>query len=613
MRLTSSSDTVTVKSARNVSGHTWLLVAILALAAGLRLWGLGHDLPFSYFGDELHLMKRAMALGSGDLNPHWFNKPGFLMYLLLGFYGLYFVVGFVFGRFESVDEFAAHFLTDHGPFLLIGRSVVFLAGLALVWLVYLIGKRGLGSPRAGLIGALVAAVLPSLVTASQTIKADAPCALLAAVSVYIFLKAKDQETLRGLAFSALAAGAAMGTKYCGIILLPAYLLWELTASMRGRRSWASTVKRSSVLVTIFIVGFFVTSPYNFLDPTWARSLWNRGQSALNTVEQTTAFDPDSKTIYETGTSSWPKATAHFLAEMRQPYLGGLVIQLAGFLGLIVGLRFRSTRDYSLLVLIVFSTFLSLAVVLFPFHVSARHLSILAPFFAPLVGLGVAGIVERIPIPLRAQGLLTLVLGVAICLPSLQLSMRHNRNVTRFDSRTLAHQWIVDNLSEARLLVEDEGPELNPSPPAVARMQADLSQLDPGPFTLPQRRRLELLSKYPPSDGLDIDRLGHPWWLAGEVSAEMLRKSPYHTRVGNPLVHRIPLTLDEYRAAGIDFVITNGKGQRLMQSRPGFSENFPSFARFYGELESSRLIQTFDPEQWNGKGPEVWIYDIRAAD
>src|SRR6185295_16229594 len=69
------------------------LAAVLLIAAALRLWGLFHDLPFSYFGDELHFMKRAAALGTGDLNPHWFHKPAFLMYILAGVDGLYYLAG----------------------------------------------------------------------------------------------------------------------------------------------------------------------------------------------------------------------------------------------------------------------------------------------------------------------------------------------------------------------------------------------------------------------------------------------------------------------------------------------------------------------------------------
>ena len=139
------------------------LITVLLLAAALRIWGLLHDLPFSYFGDELHFMRRSMAMGTGDLNPHWFHKPAFLMYVLAFFYGLYYGVGALLGRFDSTAEFGAHFLFEPEPFLLIGRLVVVAFGVATVYLVYRIGRKVYGTPWAGIAGALAAAVLAPMV------------------------------------------------------------------------------------------------------------------------------------------------------------------------------------------------------------------------------------------------------------------------------------------------------------------------------------------------------------------------------------------------------------------------------------------------------------------
>ena len=157
----------------------------------MRLWGLRHDLPFSYFGDELHFMRRPMAMGTGDLNPHWFHKPAFLMYVLAFFYGLYFAFGALFGRFESTAEFGAHFLFEPAPFLLIGRLVVTAFGVATVYLVYRIGRKVYGTPWAGIAGAAVAAVLAPMVYSAQTIKSDVPCGFLMTLSVYVYLGARE--------------------------------------------------------------------------------------------------------------------------------------------------------------------------------------------------------------------------------------------------------------------------------------------------------------------------------------------------------------------------------------------------------------------------------------
>jgi hypothetical protein len=129
------------------------LLLVLSIALGLRLWGVMHDLPFSYFGDELHFMKRSMAMGTGDLNPHWFHKPALLMYVLAGCYGTYFALGWVLGWFQSTAHFGAYFLANMGPFLLIGRLVVLACGVAIVLAVYQIAIKVYNSRASALAAA----------------------------------------------------------------------------------------------------------------------------------------------------------------------------------------------------------------------------------------------------------------------------------------------------------------------------------------------------------------------------------------------------------------------------------------------------------------------------
>ena len=167
------------------------LSLVLLVAAALRLWAVRHDLPFSYFGDELHFMRRAMAVGTGDLNPHWFHKPAFLMYLLAFCYGLYFLFGRIAGAFHSTAEFGAHFLFNPTSFLVIGRLLVAACGVATVYVVYRIGRKVFANPWAGIAGATVAAVLAPMVNSSRTIKSDVPCGLLMALSVWAFLGTRE--------------------------------------------------------------------------------------------------------------------------------------------------------------------------------------------------------------------------------------------------------------------------------------------------------------------------------------------------------------------------------------------------------------------------------------
>ena len=174
------------------------LAAILLLALGLRLWGVFHDLPFSYFGDELHFMKRSAALGTGDLNPHWFHKPAFLMYVLAFADGLYYLFGRLTGAYGSTSELAARLLVEPGPFLLLGRLVVMASGVATVAAVYLVARRVFASAAAAAAGGLVAAVLAPMVASSVVIKSDMTCGLLVALSVLAYASGWGRDDLRPL-------------------------------------------------------------------------------------------------------------------------------------------------------------------------------------------------------------------------------------------------------------------------------------------------------------------------------------------------------------------------------------------------------------------------------
>ena len=172
-----------------------LLLIIFVFAAGIRLIGIFHDLPFSFFGDELHLIKRAMAIGSGDLNPHWFHKPAFLMYMLTFCYGVLFVIGWLFGQFSSTYEFGAYFLQDQGIFLLIGRQVIAAFGVATVYVVYKTTKHIFDSFLASLLSTGTAAVLAPMVLGSIVVKADVPAGFFVLLSVYFLCLLKRPEIL----------------------------------------------------------------------------------------------------------------------------------------------------------------------------------------------------------------------------------------------------------------------------------------------------------------------------------------------------------------------------------------------------------------------------------
>jgi 4-amino-4-deoxy-L-arabinose transferase-like glycosyltransferase len=588
------------------------LAAVLFLAAVLRLWALRHDLPFSYYGDELHFMRRAMAVGAGDLNPHWFHKPAFFMYVLAFCYGLYFLAGRLVGWFGSTAEFGARFLFAPAPFLVIGRLAVAACGVATVYVVYRIGRKVFASPWAGIAGAAMAAVLTPMVSSSRTIKGDTPCGLLMALSVLAFLETRESPRPRPLVLASLLAGAAMGTHYYGIVLVPAYLVLEALRGLSGI-PWRAVAARCALVVLLFGLGFFATSPFNFLDPAWGRETWGhvaRTFGLSHGKEPAQHYDPDSARQFTPGAETSRGAAVAFLKLLASPEALGIAFLILAALGLAATFARRETRWYGLLVLIPSLFFFLAAVTVAAYHAQPRHLNALYPLLATLAWPGALAVARLFRASEARAQAVALLLVAAACAPTLVQTIERNLRIDRLDSRLVAYRWIQSNLPrDSRLLVDDYGPPLNENPRAADRLADRLRRLPLGPFTHNQGLRIDLLRRYPPRDGVDMDALGHQWWLPAEKSDEALRGDPADLDMGNPLVSRVPRPLDGYRREGVRYVITNSLARNQYFTASGRGDRFPSFARFYRELDRTERLRTFDPAAWKGKGPIVWIYDL----
>lgn len=131
---------------------------------------------------------------------------------------LYYVLAWLWSQTFGLGEFGI-------------RSLSALAGTALVPVTYMIARR-LGSPRAGLVAALLVAVNPLLVWYSQEARTYALLALLSALSFWTFLRALDQPDRRRLAAWTLASAAALLSHYFAGFLVAAEALWLVLGTRR---------------------------------------------------------------------------------------------------------------------------------------------------------------------------------------------------------------------------------------------------------------------------------------------------------------------------------------------------------------------------------------------
>ena len=605
-----------LEQASNRRKDIWAAVAVIGVASLMRVWGLFHDLPFSFYGDELHFIKRSMALGSGDLNPHWFHKPALMMYVLAFLYGLYYLLGTLFGRFESVEAFGAHFLHDPHDFILIGRGLVAVCGIATAYLAYRMARKIYRSRRSGIAAGMVASVTLPMVFSSQQVKADVPSGFLIILALYVYLKAYETGRKRPLVIAALLSGVAMGTKYYGVILLPVFAVGELLRRLKKDVAWNEVLTRGAAILVLFVVGFFVVSPYNFLDPTWSQSLTGRIEKVSGATGEK-GYDPDYRVEYEPGPGAIFGATGHLIGRIFSKHTLGLALGAAIVLGAIASLRREHFRVPTGLVIATILSFVLASVTLSPYHANARHLNAVLPVACVMVWPGVLWVVRLCRVSVAWRGRAAVGLLLLVVAQTTIMAIDHNLDITRLDSRVAAYRWALEDLPrDGGVLLDDYGPTLQPNEAAVERLQQRIVDLGLGEdaFSRFHKIRLDLLTKHPAPDGFEITQLGHPWWLKMEATNEELRGKFKHLDMGSPLVDRLPQTLAEYWKAGLRYVVTNGeaRGRYFPKDEPPRVKAYPTWVAFYRSLKDHELIKTFDPKDWGGKGPIIWVYRLTKA-
>ena len=180
------------------------LAGVLAVAFGLRVWGIKHGLPFVYNVDEgSNFVPTAVSYYFTDsYNPHYFINPPAFSYLLHVVLGTWFGGGWPFGADEEVGHALA---TDPTAVFVASRATSAVLGTAAVAFVYLTGKR-LYDRRVGLAGAAVMAVAFLPVFYSHLALNDVPALLPLAVSAY----GSAGVLTRGRTGDYLLAGAGLG-------------------------------------------------------------------------------------------------------------------------------------------------------------------------------------------------------------------------------------------------------------------------------------------------------------------------------------------------------------------------------------------------------------------
>lgn len=205
-------------------------MAILGLAALLRLVGIGYGLPLAVLNpDEASIVPRAWRMGQGHLDPGWYDYPSLLMGLL-----------------APVQAFAG------SPSYEAARLVAVLIGLGGVAATWWLGRRAYGT-GAAIVGAAAVAVATTHVAYSRVAVTDVLLTLV--LTCVLVLAVEGRIELAGL-----AVGLAASAKYPGALA-------AVPVVVAGWGRWRAVGKAAALAAA----GFILTSPFVLLH---ARAAWD---------------------------------------------------------------------------------------------------------------------------------------------------------------------------------------------------------------------------------------------------------------------------------------------------------------------------------------------------
>jgi hypothetical protein len=538
------------------------LAAVLLGALGLRLWGIGHGLPFSYnIDEEGHFVPVAIGFFGHGLNPRYFlNPPGYTELL-------YVVYAVWFGGREAV---AQAYVDDPSKVFLIARVTVALLGTVSVWLTCVLGAR-LFDRRVGLLAAALGAVAFLPVFYSHLALNDVPAmapATLALVCAALVLKGHGRGGgIWWLLLGGVAVGLAAGTKYtAGIVLLP--LLTAVALRTREERAGAAHLVAAAALACFATaVGFLIANPHALLSFSEFRAGVGRQRQLASGEELSKlGLTQDNGILYYLWTFTWG--------------LGWIpaLLALAGAVRLVVKERAIALTLLPAVVLYLLYMgtqeryFGRWALPLFPIAI------VLAAYAALWVAQEAGRRWPRAALPALA------VAAVALLAQSAVHAVHNDRVLSRPDTRGLAHDWMVDNVPAGSSVVLE--------PVVPARWTEDPNRADPA---TPAGKRWELWD----TSRADVDDFGRPLPNGG---TRFVKVDKYERTLR-------PALIDEYERQGYCWVVIGSHQRDRALVEP---DAVPQAIAYYDALaQRGREVARFSPYRDGATPPRFnfdWAFD-----
>jgi hypothetical protein len=545
--------------------HFWLLGLFVLIGGVLRVWGIGFGLPYIYHYDEHFYINTALKLGAGILNNPPFAPTG-LADILFGVYGGYFIVGKALGLFHSGQEFELAFRTDPTIFYLLGRLTSALLGAATILGLYLLGKSA-RKPTIGLIAAGLLSISFLHVRDSHYAVPDVAMTFFVVCAVGLAALAMRTNQRQYLYLAAVTAGLAMAMKWTALPVAVAVGWASFFVKAEIHKTPLSRLFNGMVVLVIvlFAAGFAFGSPQILANPKpyIDEAFGQMGKDEGGGFE-----------VWEVDTlPGWL-----FYLKTLAYGLGQILLGL-GVIGVAIQLiQVIKKRDpFSILIL------------LFPLiyyllmgstrHYFARYAVPLVPFVALFAADTIVAVSAWIGQKrLQPSWVVAVALVVLAMTQPLIQSIQHNVLLTREDTRTLAKEWIENNV------------------PAGAKIALDWDTHGP-PLSTPDKPMPDSQRLY------EVDAIGKTG--LSEHSIAWYHEKGYDYLITSSFIYNIPLVSEKQHTLRQTFYASLPQEVELVQEfRPSIDKvDEPSFIfdEIYGPVIS--LWQRDRP------GPIIRVYKL----
>jgi len=504
-------------------GAVLLLLAILAVAAALRLRGVAWGLPHAYHPDEGSILVHALGFGTGDLNPHWFRWPSLFMYIVSGLYGVFYGVGSALGDFSSSQDVLRQYVSDPTPFWLIGRLASAVFGVATVWVTHRFARRAFGEPAA-LAAAAFMAVMFLHVRDSHYATPDVASAFFAAVSLLVAHRAIEHGSPEDLIFSAVFAGLAASAKYTGAVaVVGTAAAWVSMARVR-----AAGPRSAAGIAAGLVAGFVIGTPFSVLAPKeFTRDVLTQFTmvSTSGVAQEASSFADGFREVFAGSIGNgigWPIVVLAVLgAFVPSRFMGGAPVWSGDDDEVAHALRDRRIAAGGRLV----ASWYALAVVVFALLITVKRSTYLTPALPAIAALAGAGLDGALAAAFGAtsrtpsgstsaaarRGPVVAFVAVAVAVAAGVPSVLFGEALTREDTRTTAARWIEQNVPPGvRVAVEYYGPELNPTEAQLRTLiETDLTAVNT--WAQSKRRMGDLRLEAGATKQPQFEVYGIGWW------------------------------------------------------------------------------------------------------